>query len=238
MHDQPIQQLSLDAIVRACQGEADQRRAAERGFCFELFRRAIEDRNQEAWASIAHQYHRLILRWVYDRAPVALDPDEAEDMAREALEKFWRALTTRAVRVTDQFGHIGALLKYLEQCALTTVLDHQRQARRKARLLDRLQTLQAAAPLTPSPSETAIDELCRAERLRQVRDWVRDTVADPLERRVLALSFEQDLTPAEIAERYPNEFPSVHVVRQIKERVLKRARRALESDSGATRSRS
>jgi RNA polymerase sigma factor (sigma-70 family) len=229
MSEQPPHQLSLDAVVRGCRDESQRERRHERGFCFELFRRALEDRDQGAWAALDQQYRRLMLTWIYAGSASDLAQEEAEDLAHEALEKFWRTLTSRDVRIAGRFEHVGALLRYLNQCAITTILDHRRRLRRRDRLIARLQAMHAAAPLPPPPAEAALDELCRQERLQRVKTWVRDSVTDAQERRVLSLSFEHDLSPAAIAERYPDEFPTVQLVRQIKERVLKRARRALDT---------
>lgn len=219
--------LSVDEVAARCRAEASRPRRDELGYCFELFRRALDEGSQAAWQALAAQYHHLILDWVHAARPA--DPRAAEEAAREALERFWRTLAGRGEPVAARFPHTGALLKYLQQCAVCTVLDQRRRSGRRARLDARLQA-DYGALTEPGPEELAVERAERAERMARARAWVA-AVSDPLERRLIALSFEAGLSPAEIAARYPDEFADAQAVRQIKERVLRRARRAL-LDSG------
>lgn len=216
--------LPLAEIIRRCREEARQARSQEQGFCFEMFQRALTGRDADAWAALQEQYQRLVLTWLQRAGNVT--PDEADDLACEAWEKFWRTLVRRADDLTAHFHHTGALLKYLQQCAITTLLDRQRRQQRQDRLAARLAEQQAHIP-TLSPSDLALRALQDAERLHEAQRWAASQVTDPQERLVLQLSFEEDLSPAEIAARYPHAFGDGHAVRRIKERLLKRARRAL-----------
>lgn len=230
-----LRQLSLDTVIQECHAESRQERQRESGYCFELFRRALEEGDQAAWAAIAVQYRQLLLNWIYGYRAVTFTPDEAEATAHEALERFWRTLSARAPDITSHFAHVGALLKYLNQCVIATILDQQRRAQRRARLVERLQA--DAIALQPIASDTdTLERLCRAEQVAQVRQWVQTHVTDPHEQLVLRLSFEQALTPAQIAQQYPQQFADAQAVRRLKERILKRARRGLSAihDESAT----
>lgn len=227
-----LHQLSLNEIIVQCRAEAQQQRQQEVGYCLELFRRALEARDQAAWNAIATQYRPFMLGWVYAYKSITFTPDEADDIVREAIERFWRTLTRRSVNIAAHFGHVGALLKYLNQCVIATILDQQRKAQRTARLVERLQTGAAEASVQPSPEEMILEEADRAAKVQQVRDWVQRHVTDPQEQRLLYLSYERELTPAQIAQQYPDEFTDAQTVRRLKERILKRARRVLtELDS-------
>ena len=102
-------------------------RAYDPAYCYELFRRAIEDRDDAAWAAIEQQYKRLILSWVLNRSP-GMDSEDAEAAAQDALSKFWRTLARRSEPIAERFDHVGGLLGYLKQCAVTSLIDRQRQA--------------------------------------------------------------------------------------------------------------
>jgi RNA polymerase sigma factor (sigma-70 family) len=231
MADPSIRRLSVDAVAAGCRDEARRPRREELGYCFELFRRALDEGSQPAWQALAAQYHNLILDWVHAARPP--DPAEVEDAAREALERFWRTLAGRGEPAAARFAHTGALLKYLQQCAVSTVLDRRRREGRSARLAARLQAHEGLAPTLAGPEEAAVERAERAEQAARVRAWVA-AVSDQAERRVIQLSFADGLSPAEIAARFPGEFADAQAVRQIKERVLRRARRALiEGDGGA-----
>ncbi len=65
--------------------------------------------------------------------------------------------------------------------------------------------------------------------IHHIANWIAENVTDPKERLILHFSFELNMPPAEIAEQHPDHFPDAQSVRRIKERVLKRARRALLS---------
>jgi RNA polymerase sigma factor (sigma-70 family) len=224
MSNVPLQGMELEQVAQGCRAEAQRSRALETGYCFELFRRAIEALDQRAWALIAEQYQRLILEWVHGAAEPAL----AEELAREAFERFWRTLAGRCNPLAGRFPHVGALLKYLQQCAISTVLDRRRRTQQQTRLHERLQqhaSLDGA--ISPGPEEMVIEEVDRTALLKRVQHWVAHHVTDPRERLVLQLSYTSELSPLEIAQRYPQQFADAANVRQIKERVLRRARRAL-----------
>jgi len=109
---------------------------------------------------------------------------------------------------------------------VTTLLDHQRQARRGELLRKRLQIVALKRAEGEGSQDTVLDRLDQDDRLRKIAAWMEEHVTDPLERQVLSLSFEHDLSPAEIVRRAPDTFPDVQTVNRIKERLLKRARRA------------
>ncbi len=220
-----LRHVSLAEIIRRCQEEARLARDKEEGHCFELFQRALGDRQPGAWEALQQQYQRLVLGWLHKASD--LTPDEVDDLAHDAWQKFWCSLGQRASDLSAHFQHVGALLNYLHQCAITTLLDQQRRQQRQERLLARLSEMQANVPTPLTPADLALDELQRAERLTQAQQWAASQVNDPQEKLILVLSFEQDLLPADIAARFPAEFPDVQTVRRIKERLLKRARRAL-----------
>ena len=225
MFKRSLRHLTLKTVIEGCQSESGQSRAKETGYCFELFRRALEDQEQAAWQAIDQQYRHLILHWMYSCSP-NLPREEIDEIFPETLPKFWRILTKSTVPLAERFAHIGAILKYLKQCAISVLRDHERRLQRRERIRIHLETVGNVS----SQVEIEQDLLTRIDQeklLQMVQKWVETYVTDPQEQRVLSLSFEYGLTPAQIAESYPQEFSDVQTVRRIKERLLKRARRAL-----------
>jgi hypothetical protein len=227
MLERPLHQLDLDEIVQGCQLEAGQPRSQEQGYCFELFRRAVEEQEQAAWLAIDEQYRYLIHQWLYDCSP-DLPRQAVEEIAPETWPRFWQALARPGVPFSDRFAHVGAILKYLKQCTISVFREYERRIWRREQVRQRLDSdgrqALSARIVTEDELLTRIDQ----ERLlQQVQAWIRTCVTDPQEQRVLSLSYEHGLTPAEIAARYPQEFPDAQTVRRLKERILKRARRAL-----------
>lgn len=223
--------LHLDAVAAGCRGEAQRSRSTELGYCFELFRRALELAEQAAWQAVAAQYQRLVLEWVYAARRASADAADPEELAHEAFERFWRTLAGRCNPLVARFPHVGALLKYLQQCAVTTVLDQRRRELRQGRLNARIEQAERSAAVTGF-EEATVARVDQADLLARVRTWVAAEVADPDERLVLQASYTDDLSPAAIAARYPERFTDAAMVRQIKERVLRRARRALLDGNG------
>lgn len=221
-----MKDLSLEEVVKKCTEESRHSRQEEVGFCFEVFRRAFDDHDAAAWGAIERQYFPLLFNWARARTETK---EDAETLAREALVKGWRVLSGSTVPLADRFAHTGAVLRYLYQCVVTAALDQQRQARGRQLLRERLEASTGEASGAIHPGEQILDRLCQEQRIKRVRQWLDEAITDPQEKRVLALTFEEDLSPSEIVMRFPLEFPDAQSVNRIKERVLKRARRAVEN---------
>ena len=111
------------------------------------------------------------------------------------------------------------------------LLDYRRQIERRERLRQRLESDALPVAGQESAEETLTERLAQEQLLQRVRTWIQANVTDTQERLVLSLSYQMGLSPGEIAVRYPREFPDAQAVRRIKERILKRARRALREES-------
>ncbi|HBY99539.1 MAG TPA: hypothetical protein DEP84_37320, partial [Chloroflexi bacterium] len=65
------------------------------GSCYELLRRALAERHDDAWEAVYRQYERLVRAWVV-RHPgyAALTPpnDDAEHLANTIFTRFWQNL--------------------------------------------------------------------------------------------------------------------------------------------------
>lgn len=230
MLDNSLHELKLETVIEGCQAESNRPRSQEAGYCFELFRRALEEQQSAAWAAIDNQYKNLILHWIYCCAPT-LSRDEVEEIVPQTLPKFWRILHKSANPLAERFEHVGALLNYLKQCAISVLRDHERRTKRRQRLHVRLSAPDQTLLRQPETEQELLARIDREQLVALVRRWVETYVTDPQERRVLSLSFEVGLTPKQIAEQYTDEFGDVQTVRRIKERILKRAKRALGHQS-------
>lgn len=99
--------LTLDEVQQRCVQEQQSSSVKPPGwlsFCFELFRRALVERNAPAWAMICEQYHRLMLFWAKRNPTPAGD---VEDIIQEAWAKFWHAVTPD---IFNNFTGIGSAL--------------------------------------------------------------------------------------------------------------------------------
>ena len=206
--------LSVQELASLCAEEtaryARRESYAERP-CLELFRRAITQRDEQAWAAIHTQYTESVRRWLGSW------PGDIEEGVAATFERFWQALNAEKFA---RFGSLPALLQYLKMCACTARLDRARSTRSSANdePLDAIYSL---------PSAENVEETV-AGRLAAQKFWqaVRDCLADERERRVLYLSYVIGLSPRDICARHATEFTEVSEVYRLKRYALDRLRQA------------
>lgn len=230
-----MKQHGLDFIIRHCQEEARQKHIKESGYCFELFRRAVDEDEELAWSAIQAQYRGLVIQWLQKAARGTLSLDDRDEMIQEGFLKFWLALKKRPSPLSDHFDHVGALLSYLNQCMVTTCLDFYRREHRRQKLKEKMSQefhhrSQAQAQIGPQKLlEQKLETYGRAEQVERIRAWMRQEIHDPAEKLLLQLIYEEGLKPSQITERYPNVFPTYRDLHRVRVRVLKRAQRALRN---------
>jgi RNA polymerase sigma factor (sigma-70 family) len=209
---QELASASHEAYIQQCETAAD--------LAFELFCRALDKHDQHAWRVIQQTYLPMVKSWI-GKTVAGISEFDADDIVQLAYTKFWRSLSRDHISVREQFPHLGSILKYLNQCVVTTAIDYLRKKQRLARLDDRLFEQNSASFAHYDP----IRETC--ERTERINYWIQNQVIDPDERLLLKLLYEYDLKPLEIVRTFPEEFPDQHHVRRVRDRVMKRARRAL-----------
>lgn len=208
--------LPLRDLVRRCKEETGRYRRGEpysERYCLELFRRAIVQRDDEAWAATYEQYADMVRRWL---GP-SHDGDD-EPVAR-TFERFWQAVDGAKFA---RFGSLSAVLQYLKMCAHATRIDRMRAARSSGR----------EEPLDDMPEVVGYDDV-EDPVLRRVDAadlWatVQSALGDERERLVIYLSYAIGLAPREICRRHGTEFPDVTDVYRLKRSALDRLRRAAE----------
>jgi RNA polymerase sigma factor (sigma-70 family) len=218
MSQRHLRQLDLSEIAEGCQRESDRFRAGqpgEEGHCFELFRRAIEEDDQDAWSAIYAQYRQLVAKWLGGHRA-------SDELIETAFEKFWRTL--RSVRLSRRFKHVGAVLAYLRKCAVSVRLDLERKEQREDRIVLNERIVARAGDV----EDLALDNLSHTALCATVQRWLTENVQEEQERQMVHLSYELDLSPSEIARRFPGQFTDVQEVHRVKERLLKRLRRVSE----------
>jgi hypothetical protein len=222
-----LSRTSVSELATACRRETDRFRRGEPStdvYCFELFRRAICDRDESSWEAVVVQYRGMVLAWVLRQgAGVAEDGDY---WINRTFDRFWTAVRPERFAMFDGLPRV---LKYLQMCATTAVLD-ERRSRRAAvhESLDgpdgaRPETTRAAAGEETDVEGSAVDRLTAQE----LWDTVTRELPDEAERVVLHASFALGMKPAEIYERHPDLFPAVADVYRIKRNVLERLRRSV-----------
>lgn len=199
--------MPLSSVAQHCREESarppQQRQSA---YCFELFRRAIVERNQEAWAALYAQYFHLVRHWLGDVA----DPD---NLAQEAFERFFRAVGAERF---ESFPNLNALLAYLRCIAVSLHINEDRRRAHERRAMGTWLSSGSADPAPDGPPLPADQELA---------GHIYGLLQGERERLVFDLTYQFDLAPREIARRHPAVFASVDEVYRIKERIKKRLQR-------------
>jgi hypothetical protein len=208
--------LPVGALARRCREEAARFARGEpacEAFAHELLRRAVCDRDQAAWDAVVAQYRALVLAWVR-RHPAYLAAAEAGDYwVNRTFERFWGAVGPARFCA---FPGLAALLRYLQLCAGSVLLD---EARRRAAAATEPLTERAMGLAGGRAGEAAVlGELAGRELWRAIEGEVRGED----ERLVARLCLGQGLAPREVHARYPERFGAVADVYRVKRRLLDR----------------
>jgi len=181
----------------------------------ELFRRAIDLRDEAAWAAVVALYRRVLVAQSARVAVRAFVHEDDQFLIDRAFERFW--LATRASGLS-QFPDLASILKYLKLCLSSVLLDEARARRRGAAV--RLEDVPEEASLSEDPAGLAISRGAGAELWAAVRGELRSDD----ERIVAQAAFVFGLAPREIRKRYASRFGDVGEVYRLKRNIVERLR--------------
>ena len=217
----PAAQLTINELARCCSEETTKflkQSVSNDRYCLELFRRAIVQRDDDAWACIYQQYAPLVLTWVtqHQSAAPLLGQEGSGPLVNAAFAKFAQALTPVKM---GNFDSLAAILKYLKMCVHSVVADEvrARQARQYEETLDSIEQ----EPASDDPADNVVSSLS-AQHLWQI---IQEELHSEDERVLVYLAYVQGMKPGEISTIHRRLFPSVDDVYRIKRNVLERLRR-------------
>src|SRR5438128_2583506 len=116
-------QLTIADLVAACRAETNRFRGGEAcsdGYCFELFRRAVCHRDDDAWAAIMEQYRGLVLSWLRQHSASSAVQEDDDYWITRTFERFWMAVGPERFA---HFGELGGVFQYLKMCVHSVLLD-------------------------------------------------------------------------------------------------------------------
>ena len=182
--------------------------------CYELFRRAIEQHDAEAWADIAQHYRGLLAAWAAQSSAHAMCAELPGDIADQALARAWAALSSARF---SAFPHIATLMAYLRACVRATLID---QVREQASQLRAVQSLESTI-VSSTPEQAVLQELDRTEIWRLIMQ-----ITSNLEERIIVReSLVYALPPREIQARHPELFADVGEFYRVKRNLINRFQR-------------
>lgn len=213
-----IQELPVLNLAVNCADEMRQcgeHTAREVQYCYELFRRAIVENNQQAWEAIFHQYQKLIIKWVRQRLRLQFSKEDLEDCINMTYSSLAQSLCQPSK--FEHFPTTANLLAYLRCCAFSA-------AQSKNREIDRV-----SEQLSPNLSgHVQVDSLVIGKLTRdELYRIVNQNLKDERERIVFEHYFEMGLKPAEIFERFTEKFRDKRDVYVVKQVLLERLERVL-----------
>jgi DNA-directed RNA polymerase specialized sigma subunit len=212
--------LTLASLAHRCAEETKrwtQRLAASLRYCYELFRRAIQGRDQQAWDLVMQQYIRLMQSWAARHSQFAATGESAEHFVNGACAKLWERIPPEKF---DNFPDVRSILRYLQMCIHSAITDYMRQ--------------HSAVALTVEFGEDALKEervMVMADntgqRAQRKEFWqaVDARLRDDKERLVIRELFVYSMKPAEILAKHPKTFRDVKEIYSIRENVVDRLAR-------------
>jgi DNA-directed RNA polymerase specialized sigma24 family protein len=217
--ESPLTQMDLAALVRRCAAESERfYRGQQHDTCFsyELFRRALVERDEPAWEQLYRHYSGLVEGWIRRSGAFTSSGESSEYFVVGAFTKFWRAITPERFA---SFPTLASLLQYLQLCATSVVIDSVR-AQSWSEMLPEETITPNHGPQT-SPDEEAVSRVDREEFWRFINEQLNGEV----ERVVVYCSFVLGLTPRAIYAKRSELFSSVNDVYNVKRNVLGRLSR-------------
>ena len=179
-----------------------------------MFRRAVVENDQAAWAAVFAQYRCVVHAWLRRHPAASLASELDGYLVNRAFERFW--LFVRPERF-DTFAGVPALLRYLKLCAHSALMDELREQEKSGRHTE-------IAGEHPHPQGLERDVIGRIAA-RELWGAITTETRDEDELIVATLSFLHGLKPQEIRERYPDRYADVAEVYRVKSNLLNRLRR-------------
>jgi DNA-directed RNA polymerase specialized sigma24 family protein len=183
---------------------------------YELFRRAITQRDGDAWQAISTRYRSLLLAWAGSCSRRMWVDECCEDIADQALTRAWLALSPERFA---GFASLAALLGYLHACVTATMIDSLRAQAARQRTMQQIEVGAIA-----TPDEIVLGQIER-EQLWQL---ITTYVTGAREYTFLIERFVLELPPRVILVRHPELFADISVIYTTRRNLLMRLQRIPE----------
>lgn len=220
--ESPLAQMDLSLLMRRCAAESERfyrGQPNDTRYSYELFRRALVEKNEAAWEHLYHHYSSLVEGWVRRSGAFNSSGESSEFFVAGAFTKFWRAVTPDRF---ESFPNLASLLHYLQLCTTSVVIDSVR-TQSWAEMLPE-EVIGPSHMPQHAPDEEAINRVYREEFWQLVNAQLNDET----ERAVIYESFVLGLTPRAIFAKHSKMFASINEVYNVKRNVLGRLGRNTE----------
>lgn len=215
-------QMAVDELAVKCQQETNnyfKHQSHDDQYCFELFRRAVQEQDTYAWDVICIQYQSLVAGWVNQHSGFEASGEEVDYFVNGAFGKISGTLSPEKFQ---SFSDLGYLLRYLKMCVHSVITDYNRAVDYAD--LSTLDEMEEEESPEMSPEGQALDHSNR----QAFWNLTRTRLHDEKERVVIHGSFVLDLKPQEIYEHFQRVFSDVDEIYRVKQNIISRLRRDSE----------
>jgi RNA polymerase sigma factor (sigma-70 family) len=216
-HETKLQHMAVGDLAQKCAQETDlffNHHDYDSSYGFELFRRAVRNKDEGALEVVITQYQPLVARWVDKHPDFLLINEEAQDFIAQAFERFWVSFTPAKF---DKSQNLAAILRYLKMCVHGAITDSWRKFRR----------IQLEQEIGDEEQEFSQLESTPEDHLQNEEFWqlIKKKSKDSKEYTVVYASFSLALSPREILAQYPDVFHDIKEIYQYKANLLDRLER-------------
>jgi hypothetical protein len=213
------EQLEIGTLIRRCVVESERfyrGQPHDTRFAYELFRRALVERDEVAWEHVYTHYSSLVESWIRRSGALAGSGESSEYFVTLAFTRFWRAIGPDRFAA---FPTLPSLLHYLQLCAGCVVIDSVR-AQSWSEMLPE-EAIPFDRNVWTSPDEEAMERVNRQE----FWSYIDSQLNDEAERAVVFDFFVLGMKPGDIYDRRQDLFSSIKDVYNVKRNVLGRLSR-------------
>lgn len=207
VESRPLTQMSCGELEAACQRETRNFRRglpSDPRFCLAIFHRALggpeangsppDPLDEEARTTLVRIYTEYIKAHIN---PAAVRDSSVEDLVQQVWLRFWR-IAQRGIF----FPTLDAALNYLKQTTVSTLIEEQRQWRKRQREASLQQLVADSGDLALHDSAA---DLFGQHVQQRFRERCRELLTDPLAYRVFWMRYGIGLPPREIARILADE---------------------------------
>jgi DNA-directed RNA polymerase specialized sigma24 family protein len=215
VHDLSLENLCAE--VRAQESNFVNGEPSNDAAGLELFRRAIDGGDEQAWTTVVGLYRGLLIAQAGRRVVRKLVEEDDGFCVDRAFQRFWRATRANGLH---EFKDLASILKYLKMCLCSVLLDEARKRKRQACIS--LDDVPPSAQMSDDPAALVTGRITRHELWQTIDGELHDEA----ERLVARLSFVSGLTPREIVAVDAARFGTVANVYRLKRNAVERLRRS------------
>jgi len=208
----PLKELSLKELKEKCREQTQNFHKGEEhntSFCFEIFRRAFEEKCDTSIGIIYNIYKPLIYHWVKNHKYFYDINIPADEIVLDSMSHFIFALRRYPF---SNFTSLGALLSYWRKCVHSVILMERRKNERKTINLDDVHNL---AEETDYEKKMIVTEIW---------ERIKETLSDSKDILLSRLIFIYNMKPRHIAEEYPEIWKEPNDVRVNQQKIKRHLR--------------